>query len=72
MHFLVEVDTFKVDCKCFLRFEKMAKINKVLELPNTLISNVHDAVKINKAILIDIPDCLQDAHEKIEFLELQS
>jgi len=50
----------------------MAKINKVLELPNTLISNVHDAVKINKAILIDIPDCLQDAHEKIEFLELQS
>jgi len=51
----------------------MTRIHKVSNLLNVLVhSNVHDTVKINKAILIDIQICLEYAHDKIEFLQLES
>ena len=51
----------------------MAKINEALELLNHLIhSSVHDMVKISKNALCNIQSCLQDAQEKIEFLQLES
>ena len=51
----------------------MAKINEALELLNNLIhSNVDDMIKMSKDALCNIQSCLQDAHEKIEFLQLES
>ena len=51
----------------------MDKINEALELLNNLIhSIVHDIVKMSKNALFNIQSCLQDAHEKIEFLQLES
>ena len=51
----------------------MAKINEALELLNNLIhSNVHDMVKMSKNSLCNIQSCLQDAQDKIEFLQLES
>lgn len=51
----------------------MVRITELLELLNTLIhSNVHDTIEIGKITLTDIQICLQDAHEKIEFLQLES
>lgn len=44
-----------------------------LNLLSTLIlSIIEDIVKISKTILSDIQTCLQDAQEKIEFLQLES
>lgn len=43
------------------------------ELLNTLIVSIVDGtIKINKAILISVYTCLQDAHDKIIFLQLKS
>ena len=51
----------------------MAKINEALELLNDLIhSNVDDMIKMSKNALCNIQSCLQDAQEKIEFLQLES
>ena len=51
----------------------MAKINEVLVLLNNLIhSNVDDMIKMSKDALCKIHSCLLDAHEKIEFLQLES
>ena len=51
----------------------MAKINEALVLLNNLIhSNVDDMIKMSKNALCKIHSCLQDAHEKIEFLQLES
>ena len=51
----------------------MAKINEALELLNNLIhSSVHDMVKMSKNSLCNIQTCLQDAQDKIEFLQLES
>ena len=42
-------------------------------LLNDLIhSNVDDVIKMSKDALCRIQSCLQDAHEKIEFLQLES
>jgi len=51
----------------------MAKINEALELLSNLIhSNVDDVIKMSKDALCNIQSCLQDAHEKIEFLQFES
>ena len=51
----------------------MAKINEALVLLNSLIhSNVDDMIKMSKDALCNIQICLQDAQEKIEFLQLES
>ena len=51
----------------------MAKINEALEFLNDLIhSNVDDVIKMSKDALCNIQNCLQDAQEKIEFLQLES
>ena len=51
----------------------MAKFYEVLELLETLIqSNVDDKVKISKDSLFDIQKCIQNAQEKIEFLQLET
>ena len=51
----------------------MAKINESLELLSNLIhSNVDDVIKMRKHALCNIQSCLQDAQEKIEFLQLES
>ena len=51
----------------------MAKINQALVLLKNLIhSNVDDMIKMSKHALCNIQTCLQDAQEKIEFLQLES
>jgi len=51
----------------------MANIEKLLELLKKLIhSTIPNIVKISKTTLADIQICLKDAHEKIEFLQLES
>ena len=51
----------------------MALIGEVLEFLKTLIqSNVKDVVKLRKDALSDIHTCLQDAHDKIDLLHLES
>lgn len=51
----------------------MTKFDDTLELLNKLIhSTVHDMLKISKASLFDINTCLQNAQEKVEFLQLES
>ena len=51
----------------------MTNVGDVLELLNILVlSTVDGMVKIKKASLSDIKSCLQNAHEKIEFLQLES
>jgi len=51
----------------------MAKIDDALELLNNLIhSTVHDMVKISKNGLSNIQTCLQNAQDKIKFLQLES
>ena len=51
----------------------MAKINEALELLNNLIhSSVHDMVKMSKNALCNIQTCLQDAQDRIEFLQFES
>ena len=51
----------------------MAKINDALELLHSLIhSTVHDMVKMSKNAFFNIQTCLQDAQDKIEFLQLES
>ena len=51
----------------------MDKINEALMLLNNLIhSNVDDMIKMSKNALCNIQICLQDAQEKIEFLQLES
>ena len=51
----------------------MAKINEALVLLNDLIhSNFHDMIKMSEDALCNIHICLQDAQEKIEFLQLES
>ncbi len=65
-------------CDQFLRCksdieEKMARINEVLEFLKTLIlSTNHDTLKVSKVSLTDIQVCLQNAQEKIDFLQLES
>ena len=54
---------FKVDLL------KMSLIGEVLDFLQTLIqSTVEETIKINKANLVQIENCLQDAQDKIEFL----
>ena len=51
----------------------MAKINEVLVLLNNLIhSNVDDMIKMSKNALFNIQTCLQDAQDKIDFLQWES
>ena len=51
----------------------MALIGEVLEfLKNLIHSSNHDKVRINKVSLVDIRTCLQNAQDKIEFLQLES
>ena len=51
----------------------MAKINELLEFLNNLIhSNVDDMIKMSKDALCNIHSCFLDAHEKIEFLQLET
>jgi len=53
--------------------EKKARIAEVLEFMKTMLqSTVHDTIKISKASLSDIQTCLQNAYEKIDFLQLES
>lgn len=53
--------------------KKMAKVDEVVELLNTLIqSTIEDIVKTNKATLANIKICLQHAQNKIDFLQLES
>jgi len=65
-------------CDQFLRCksnieEKMARISEVLEFLKTLIlSTTHDTLKVSKVSLTDIQVCLQNAQEKIDFLQLES
>lgn len=51
----------------------MDKRTKLLKFLDTLILSIvesEDTIKINKTTLADIKTCLQDAQEKIEFLQL--
>lgn len=51
----------------------MDKRTKLLKFLDTLILSIvesEDTIKINKTTLADIQTCLQDAQEKIEFLQL--
>ena len=51
----------------------MDRIDDVLKLLNNLILYIVDEmVKINKTSLSDIKICLQNAHENIEFLQLET
>lgn len=51
----------------------MALIYGVIDLLNTLIQSIiDDTIQISKASLSDIQTCLQNAHENIEFLQLES
>ena len=51
----------------------MDRIDDVLKLLNNLIlSTVDEMVKINKTSLSNIKICLQNAHENIEFLQLET
>lgn len=72
----IEVDTlFKVDCKFFFgkKLEKMMRLNDLLEFLRTLmLSIIHNNVQIKKDTLSSIETCLQNAQDKIEFLELES
>ena len=68
--FSVEVDTLSFFEPKLL---KMAKINEVLVFLNNLIhSNVDDMIKMSKDAFCNIQSCLQDAQEKIEFLQLET
>ena len=51
----------------------MVKIHGLLELLSTLIISMGgDTIKITRDTLSNIKFCLQDAHENIEFLRLES
>ena len=51
----------------------MDRMDDVLELLNTLIhSSIDGMVKVSKDYLSNIQTCLQNAREKIEFLQLES
>lgn len=51
----------------------MDQMDDVLKILNNLIhSTVDEMVKINKTSLSNIKMCLQNAQEKIEFLQLES
>jgi len=51
----------------------MAPIGAILELvDNLILSTMDNTVKISKDFLTDIHSCLQDVHEKIDFLQLES
>jgi len=51
----------------------MALIGEVVKFLKTMIqSTVYDTIGINKASLSNIQTCLQNAHETIEFLALES
>ena len=51
----------------------MERIDDVLELLNNLmLSTIDEMVKINKTSLSNIKICLQNAHENIEFLQLET
>ena len=51
----------------------MARISEVLEFMKTLIqSTVDDTLQISKGSLSEIQTCLQNAQEKIDFLQLES
>jgi len=68
--FLVEADTF---ISLSLSYCKMARITNILESLNTLIlCNVDNTIQINKDTLLNIRTYLQNAQEKIEFLQLKS
>jgi len=50
----------------------MGKISEVLEFMKTLIqSTVDDTLQINIGSLSEIQTCLQNAQEKIDFLQLE-
>ena len=60
-------------CNSDIEEKKMARINEVLEFLKTLIlSTTHDTLKVSKVSLTDIQVCLQNAQEKIDFLQLES
>jgi len=51
----------------------MARISEVLEFMKTLIqSTVDDTLQISIGSLSEIHTCLQNAQEKIDFLQLES
>ena len=51
----------------------MATITEILQFLKTLIhSSNHDTLKVSKVSLTDIQTCLQNAQEKIDFLQLES
>ena len=51
----------------------MALIGAILEsLDNLILSTMDNTIKISKDFLTDIHSCLQDVHDKIEFLRLES
>ena len=51
----------------------MDRMDDVLELLNTLIhSSIDGMVKVSKDSLSNIQTCLQNAREKIDFLQLES
>jgi len=51
----------------------MVPIDEILELlDNLILSTIDNTVKISKDFLTDIHSCLQDVHEKIDFLQLES
>lgn len=53
--------------------ENMARITEILEFLKTLIhSSTHDILKVSKVSLTNIQVCLQNAQEKIDFLQLES
>ena len=56
-----------------LTVDKIARIGEVLEfLKFSIHSSYHDTVRINKVSLVDIRTFLQNAQEKIEFVEFES
>jgi hypothetical protein len=51
----------------------MDQIDELLELLNTLIlSYVDNTITIDITNLIGVLTCLQDSHDKIKFLQLES
>lgn len=51
----------------------MMKIHGLLELVSTpIVSTAESTIKISEDALFDIQTCWQNAHEKIEFLKLES
>jgi len=67
--FSVEADTLIF---MSMGYCQMARITNILELLNTLIlCNFHNTIQINKDTLSNIRTYLQNAQDRIEFLQLK-